>query len=379
MTGKRKTPSEKVFKQPQCPPGPEDKQPGVKTINVAIQGGGAHGAYSWGVIDALLEDGRIDIEGISGTSAGSMNGVVLAYGNMLGGSEGARQALHDFWQKISKAGAIYSPLKQMPWEYSTNYLTKNWNLDNSLSYQWFNIVSGMLSPYQFNPYNINPLRKILEEAVDFTVLKQCQTTKLFIATTKVRTGKVRVFRTEEITADVVMASACLPMLFQAVKIGDDYYWDGGYMGNPALFPLFHHTASHDILILHINPIERDELPRSAADIMNRVNEISFNSSLLKEMRAIAFVTRLIEEQWLKEEYQGRLKKLFMHSLRADDTLSHLSVASKFNTDWRFLLYLRDLGREATRDWLEQNFASIGERSTVDLRAEFLDLGAEHQG
>lgn len=170
------------------------------------------------------------------------------------------------------------------------------------------------------------MRKIFEEVVDFTVLKQCQTTKLFIATTKVRTGKVRVFRTEEITADVVMASACLPMLFQAVKIGDDYYWDGGYMGNPALFPLFNHTESHDILILHINPIERDELPRSAADIMNRVNEISFNSSLLKEMRAIDFVTRMIEEEWL-----------------------------------------------------EQNFASIGERSTVDLRAEFLDLGAEHQG
>jgi NTE family protein len=379
MTGRRKTPGDKVPTQPQCPPGPESRQAGVKTINIAIQGGGAHGAYSWGVIDALLEDGRIDIEGISGTSAGSMNGVVLAYGNMLGGSEGARQALHDFWQKISQAGAIYSPLKQMPWEYSTNYLTKNWNLDNSLSYQWFNIVSGMLSPYQFNPYNINPLRKILEEVVDFAVLKQCQTTKLFIATTKVRTGKVRVFRTEEITADVVMASACLPMLFQAVKIADDYYWDGGYMGNPALFPLFNHTESRDILILHINPIERDELPRSAADIINRVNEISFNSSLLKEMRAIAFVTRMIEEDWLKEEYRGRLKKLFMHSLRADDTLSHLSVASKFNTDWRFLLYLRDLGREATREWLEQNFANIGQRSTVDLRAEFLDLGAEHQG
>jgi NTE family protein len=210
-------------------------------------------------------------------------------------------------------------------------------------------------------------------------LEKCQTTKLFLSTTNVRTGKVRVFRTEEITSDVVMASACLPMLFQAVKIGNDHFWDGGYMGNPALFPLFYHTQSRDLLVVHINPIEREELPTTAADIMNRLNEITFNSSLLKEMRAIAFVTKLIEEDWLQEEHKGKLKQLIMHSIRAEGVLSDLSVASKFNTDWHFLLYLRDLGRDEAGKWLKHNFASIGKRSTIDVRSEFLDLGTHHAG
>jgi NTE family protein len=237
----------------------------------------------------------------------------------------------------------------------------------------------MFSPYQFNPTNFNPLRQVLEESVDFDELEKCQTTKLFLSTTNVRTGKVRVFRTEEITSDVVMASACLPMLFQAVKIGNDHYWDGGYMGNPALFPLFYHTQSRDLLVVHINPIEREELPTTAADIMNRLNEITFNSSLLKEMRAIAFVTKLIEEDWLQEKYKCKLKHLIMHSIRAEGVLSDLSVASKFNTDWYFLLYLRDLGRDEAGKWLKQNFASIGKRSTIDVRSEFLDLGTHYAG
>ena len=362
-----------------CPESPETYKRNAKTLNLAIQGGGAHGAYAWGVLDRLLEDGRIRIEGISATSAGSMNAVVLAYGNMTGGRGGARASLYNFWKKISEVGAIYSPLKQMPWEYVQSHWTGNWNMDRSVTYQIFDALTRMFSPYQFNPTNFNPLRQVLEESVDFIELEKCQTTKLFLSTTNVRTGKVRVFRTEEITADVVMASACLPMLFQAVKIGKDHYWDGGYMGNPALFPLFYHTRSRDLLVVHINPIEREKLPASSADIMNRLNEITFNSSLLKEMRAIAFVTKLIEEDWLKEEHRGKLKHLIMHSIRAEGVLSDLSVASKFNTDWHFLLYLRDLGREEAGGWLKQNFASIGKRSTINLRAEFLDLGTHHAG
>ena len=356
-----------------CPETPDTYRRGAKTINLAIQGGGAHGAYAWGVIDRLLEDGRIKFEGISGTSAGSMNAVVTAYGNMNDGRGGARAALYHFWKKISQIGAIYSPLKQTPWEYFQSHTNANWNMDHSAVYQMFDMVTRILSPYQFNPLNVNPLRRVLEESVDFTELERCQTTKLFLSTTNVRTGKVRVFRTEEITTDVVMASACLPMLFQAVKIGDDHYWDGGYMGNPSLFPLFYHTRSRDLLVIHINPIERDKLPTSSADIMNRLNEITFNASLLKEMRAVAFVTKLIEEDWLKDEYKSRLKHLLMHAIRAEDVLSDLSVASKFNTDWHFLLYLRDLGREEAGKWIKQNFVSIGKRSTIDLHAEFLDL------
>lgn len=360
-----------------CPRSPSSYQPDAKRINLAIQGGGAHGAYAWGILDRLLEDGRIEVEGISGTSAGSMNAVVFAYGNMTGGRGGAREALHHFWKKISEAGALYSPLRQTPLEYVNTHVLQNWNMDYSLSYQMFNLVSGLLSPYQFNPLNFNPLRQVLEAAVDFERLKQCQSTKLFLSATKVRTGKVRVFKTEEITSDVVLASACLPMLFQAVKIGEDFYWDGGYTGNPALFPLFYHTDSRDLLVIHINPLDREELPATSADILNRLNEITFNSSLLKEMRAIAFVTKLIEEDWLKDEHKGKLKHLLMHAIRADHDLRDLSVASKFNTDWHFLLYLRDMGRESAARWIEAHYDAIGEESTVDLRAEFLDTGSDH--
>ncbi len=362
-----------------CPHSSESYHPDAKVINLAIQGGGAHGAYAWGVIDRLLEDGRIEIEGVSGTSAGSMNAVVFAFGNMNGGRGGAREALYRFWKHISEAGAIYSPLRQTPWEYLNSHLNNRWNQDGTLSYQMFDLMTRIYSPYQFNPFNLNPLRRILEEAVDFEALHDCQSTKLFLSTTDVRTGRVRVFRTEEITADVVMASACLPFLFHAVKIGEDHYWDGGYMGNPALFPLFYHTGSRDVLVIHINPIERDEVPTRSADILNRLNEITFNSSLLKEMRAIAFVTKLIEEDWIKEEHKHKLKHLIMHSIRADGVLCDLSVASKFNTDWHFLLYLRDLGRDIAGQWLEENFESIGSRSTVDVRAEFLELGTDHAG
>jgi NTE family protein len=187
----------------------------------------------------------------------------------------------------------------------------------------------------------------------------------------VRTGKVRVFNTAEITADVVMASACLPFLFHAVQIGDDHYWDGGYMGNPSLHPFFYHTETRDVLVIHINPVERDEVPTRSAEILNRLNEITFNASLFSEMRAVAFVTKLIEEDWLKAEFKNKLKHVLIHSIRADGVLCDLSVASKFNTDWHFLLYLRDLGREIAEQWLATNFASIGERSTVDLRTAFL--------
>ena len=354
-----------------CPHSSKSYAPDAKVINLAIQGGGAHGAYAWGVIDRLLEDGRIRIEGLSGTSAGSMNAVVYAYGDMRGGRGGAREALYNFWKRISEAGAISSPLRQMPWEHVSSHLSNRWNQDGSIAYQMFDLMTRIFSPYQFNPFNFNPLRRVLEEAVDFDALHGCQRTKLFLSTTNVRNGKVRVFKTEEITADVVMASACLPFLFHAVQIGDDHYWDGGYMGNPSLHPFFHHTETRDVLVIHINPIDRDEVPESSADILNRLNEITFNASLLKEMRAVAFVTKLIEEDWLKEEHKHKLKHVLIHSIRADGVLCDLSVASKFNTSWQFLLYLRDLGREIAAKWLEENFDSIGQRSTVDVRAEFL--------
>lgn len=343
----------------------------VKTVNLALQGGGAHGAFAWGVLDKLLEDGRIAIEGLTATSAGSMNAVVYAYGKMKGGPEGGREALHNYWYNISKAGDMYSPIKLLPWEMWQG----NGNVDHSLSFWLFETMTRLWSPYQFNPFNINPLRNVLLEAVDFDELHACKCTTLFISATNVRTGKIKIFRNEEITPDVVLASACLPLLFQAVEIDGEHYWDGGFMGNPALFPLFYHVNSSDVIILHINPMIQDELPTDPVNIQDRLNEITFNSSLLKELRAVAFVTKLLDEGWLKEEYRSRLKHVLVHSIRADEALMDMSVSSKFNCDWRFLQGLRDKGRDLAARWLDENYRHIGVRSTVDLHNEYLGLSS----
>jgi NTE family protein len=341
----------------------------AKRVNLALQGGGAHGAFTWGVLDRLLEDGRIDIEGICGTSAGALNATVLAYGHMCGGNDGAREALHSFWRAVSDISMIASSVRRLRWPV---FPLVGWHIHDTLIFNWFETMTRLVSPYHFNPLNVNPLRQILERCVDFESLRRNGNIKLFVSTTNVRTGQLRVFHTHELTLDAVMASACLPFVFQAVAVDREYYWDGGYMGNPPLFPLCYHTDSRDVIVVHVNPIVRDRLPTDASDIMNRINEISFNSSLLREFRAIAFVTKLIEEGWLKDEYKGRLKQIFVHSIRADQALTDVSVASKFNLEWSFLTALRDRGRITAAAWLEQHFASVNCRSTVDLRAEFLD-------
>lgn len=338
----------------------------TKSINIALQGGGAHGAFAWGVLDKLAEDGRLDVDGLCATSAGTMNACAYAYGMMEGGNDGARQKLHDFWEEISEVGLQYSPVKKMPWE---NPLS--WNMDNSLAYAMFDSMTRMFSPYQLNPFDFNPLRDVLERTVDFEKLTLCECTNLFISTTHVRTGKVRVFENKEVTLDVAMASACLPFMFKAVEIDGEDYWDGGYTGNPALYPLFYKTKTRDLLVVHINPMEREETPTSGPDIMNRMNEISFNSSLIKEMRAIAFVKKLIEHDMLKDEHKDRFKNVLVHAVRADAAMAELSVVSKFNADWDFLTELRDRGRDAMAQWLDQYFDDVGERDTVDLHEEFL--------
>jgi NTE family protein len=338
----------------------------VKRVNLALQGGGAHGAFGWGVLDQLAADGRLDIEGLSATSAGSMNAVVYAYGKTTSGVDGARAALENFWRNISDTGQLFSPVRQTPLEQLFGL-----GVEYSPSYLLFETLTRTFSPYQFNPFNINPLRDVLEKSVDLPAVHACTCVELFICATNVRTGQPRIFRNEEVTIDAVLASACLPFLFQAVEIGGEHYWDGGYMGNPALHPLFYHTESRDIVIVHINPIVRPQLPTKPIEIQNRLNEITFNSSLLGELRAIQFVAKLIEEGWLKEQYRKKLKHLFIHSIRADDSLCDLTVASKFNTDWKFLTMLRDLGRAAARRWLDENFDHIGHHSTVDLRSEYL--------
>jgi NTE family protein len=335
----------------------------TKTINLALQGGGAHGAFAWGVLDRLLEDERIAFEGLSATSAGAMNAVTLAYGMSLGGREGAKNALMQFWRRVAHAGMI-SPLQPTWFE----RVSHNHSLENSPAFLMFDLISRLYSPYQFNPMNYNPLRQVLEQTVDFERLRRAPALRLFLSATNVRTGKVKVFENDEITADAVMASACLPFLFQAVTINGEDYWDGGYMGNPAIFPLIYKCESRDIAIVHINPIERMETPTTARDILNRINEISFNSSLMREMRAIAFVTKLIDDGAVEE---GSMKRMLIHAIEGQDFMRELGVTSKMNADWEFLTHLRDVGRERASAWLEQNFDAIGVRNSVDLSAMYL--------
>jgi NTE family protein len=335
----------------------------VKTVNFALQGGGAHGAFTWGVLDRILEDPGIAIEGISATSAGAMNAAVLAYGLTIGGREGARQALTNFWRRVSHA-ASFSPLQPSIFD----RLTHNHGLAHSPAHLVFDILSRVLSPYQWNPLNYNPLRNVIEQAVDFDTLRNGSAVKLFLSATNVRTGKVKVFTEREITADCVLASACLPFLYQAVSVDGEYYWDGGYMGNPALFPLIYGCDSRDIVVVHINPMERPDIPQSARDIMNRVNEISFNSSLMREMRAVAFVTKLLDDKKLDD---SEVKRMLVHAISADDVMQNLGVASKLNADWEFLMHLHAIGRERAAAWIEARYESLNVESTIDIRGTYL--------
>jgi NTE family protein len=335
----------------------------TRVANLALQGGGTHGAFTWGVLDRLLQEPRFEIEGISATSAGAINAVVLAHGLTVGGREGAVAALADFWQRVATT-AERSGL-QTPWY---DPARRNRALEYSPAFVFFDLMSRVLSPYQLNPCNYNPLEALLQEVVDFEGLRQRCPIKLFLCATNVRTGKVRVFANEDISVTRVLASACLPHLSQAVEIDGEHFWDGGYMGNPALFPLIYGCGSRDIVVIHVNPTERPEIPKTAPEIVNRINEISFNSSLFREMRAIAFVTRLIDEGKVTD---GSLKRILIHAIEADDVMQGLGPMSQLNADRRFLTHLHDIGRERAARWLETHLDAVGVESTVDVRAKYL--------
>lgn len=335
---------------------------GDKKIELALQGGGAHGAYSWGVLDRLLEDGKLDIEAISGTSAGAMNAVVLADGMVRGGRDGAREALQKFWRAVSDA-ARFSPIQRSP----IDRLMGRWSLDTSPGYIAMDLLSRLASPYELNLFDLNPLRDVLEASVDFENVNACQSVKLFVTATNVRTGLPRTFRRGELTVDAVMASACLPTLYKAVEIDGEPYWDGGYMGNPALYPLVDESDCRDLLIVQINPIRSDELPTTAAEIQNRLNEITFNAALIKELRAITLLRRLIKAEGLENE---RYRDMRLHRIGGHG-LEHLSASSKLNAEWDFLTHLRDHGRAAAEAWLARHRDDIGQRSTFDPDTLFL--------
>ncbi|MCW8943691.1 MAG: patatin-like phospholipase family protein [Sedimenticola sp.] len=333
-----------------------------KLVNLALQGGGSHGAFTWGVLDYFMEDGRVSVEGISGTSAGAMNAVVLTHGYMNGGTEGAREALETFWKQVS-AHALMSPIKRTP----LDILTGNWSLDASPVYMMYDVLSRVVSPYEANPLNINPLKELIESSVDFDKVRACEAVKLFVAATNVHSGKIKVFERSELTSDMVLASACLPTLYQAVEIEGVPYWDGGYVGNPPLYPLYDDAKSRDIIIVQINPVTRQETPKTARDIHNRINEISFNTSLLRELRSIEFVHRLLEEKRLDT---NQYADVLVHRIEGSDALSDLSPSSKVNAEWSFLTQLRDMGRAAAKTFIDKHYDDLGEHSTLNLREEF---------
>lgn len=335
-----------------------------KSVELALQGGGAHGAFTWGVLDCLFEDGRVEVESISGTSAGAMNGAVAAHGIYRGGYDAAREGLAEFWRAISTA-ARFSPVKRSP----LDVLFGRWSLDWSPGYFALETLSRLFTPYDLNPLDINPLRDIVEEQIDFDCVNRCSNLRLFVTATNVRTGLPKVFRQPNVSADALMASACLPTLFKAVEIDGEAYWDGGFMGNPLLFPLVDECAGRDIVIVQINPICRDELPKTAPEIANRVNEITFNASLVKELRAIGFLWELLHREDITREGYRDVR---LHRIHAAETMQGLGVSSKFNAEWDFLVHLRDAGRDAAAAWLDRHFDDLGERSSFDIGFAFAE-------
>ena len=346
----------------------------TKTVNLALQGGGAHGAFTWGALDRLLEEERIEVEGITATSAGAMNAAAFKCGWVEDGRDGAKACLDRFWHAVSGRAHIGdNPIDTwlnaiMPAPAMVSHL-----LELSPAYMAGEALTRMFSPYDLNPMDVHPLRPIVTEMLDYSRVCADDGPKLFVSATNVRSGKIKVFSGDEVTPDALLASACLPTLYQAVEIEDpvtgktEAYWDGGFMGNPALFPLFYETASADILIVHINPIERDQVPTSAREISNRINEISFNSSLLRELRAIDFVSRLIEGGQVR---RGEMKDLHIHSIADDDLMTSLSVATKLTPDHTLLERLRAAGHARMDAFLRDHWADLGARSSVDLRAMF---------
>ena len=335
----------------------------TQPLSLALQGGGAHGAFTWGVLDRLLEEQSIEIKAITATSAGAMNAVALTAGYAKGGRDGAKAGLEKFWRTVSDMGAPFS--------------TSMWTQSPfaSLPFSPFNAAiafTSIASPYEFNPFDLNPLRDALDKAIDFEAVHHAPI-DLFLSATDIESGRVKVFHDGEVSRDAVLASACLPQTFRAVEIDGHAYWDGGYMGNPSLFPLIYEKAPNDVLMVLLNPIARMGIPRRVPEIQDRLNEITFNASLIGELRAIAFVQKLLDDGMLKEPMINKYQRLNIHAVRGGQVLRDLSLQTKYDTSWVFLTSLRDKGRAAAENWLNTCSSYLGTgKSAVDLRKEFLD-------
>lgn len=341
-----------------------EKPDGGKRINLALQGGGAHGAFTWGVLDYLLEDGRLTVGGISGTSAGAVNAVMLADGLTRGGPAEARKRLADFWRAASLGGELPALQRAV-----TDRLFSFLPGEGTPSFDWLTAWSRHLSPYDINPLNINPLKDMIERFVDFEALR-ADPRQIYIAATNVATGQLHIFPHDKISAEAVMASACLPAVFRAVEIDGVSYWDGGYLGNPVLYPFFRSTDTEDVLIVQINPLVRKKVPTSTGDIVARVSEITFNSALMAELRAIEFVNRLIDQGRLPHGTgPNEYRQIKVHRIVLEGLGERFSSAGKLRNDYESFELLRKLGQRAARRFLDAHYDDVGVRSSVDLQAE----------
>ena len=331
-----------------------------KVVNLALQGGGSHGAFTWGVLDRFLEEERLKFEGVTATSAGAVNAVVLADGLAAGGREGAKNALRVYWAKVAALSSrgVFQPSV-------FDKTNPSHGLEHSPGYVFMESLTYFASPYQINPLNYNPLKDLLEETVDFERVRQQQLVKLFISATNVETAKVKIFEGRELHANHVLASTCLPLMMQAVQIEGECYWDGSFSGNPALFPLLLNCDATDVMMVHITPAERPGVPTTSPSIMNWMQEISFNTSLIREMRTIAYLNRLIDA--------GKVdggRRTLVHLIEGEDLIRKLSWSSRLNGDWDFLVHLHGMGRRLADKWLAANFDRIGVVSTVDLQEKY---------
>jgi NTE family protein len=336
----------------------------TKTISLALQGGGSHGAFTWGVLDALLEDGRLHIDGISGSSAGAMNAMALAHGFVsvkgsgIDAREAARESLAKFWGEVVQLGAASAIQRSM-----IDVWLGGWRIAADA------LPQSNLSPYQTNPLDINPLRQLVERQFDFERIGQLADPRVFVSATHVLTGKAEIFSGKRLTSASLMASACLPTLFHAVEVDGEHYWDGGYSSNPAMHPLIYRCHSSDLVLVQINPVERNSLPKTGIEILDRTNELTFNASLMSQMRAIDFVNRMLERGRLDTD---RYRPVLLHRIDGGEALEAYPASSKTSADGQLIGKLRDLGRLCAQRWLKKHFDEVGIKSTVDIARDYLD-------
>jgi NTE family protein len=357
--GKAEEPAPDETPEPAAPVGP-------RPISIGLQGGGSHGAFEWGVLDCILEDGRLSISAITAASAGAMNALALITGMAKGGPEGARKKLEELWRAVNQSGGRNVFGDSGLWTAAFN---PQWLQANPF-YRYYENMLLNSSPYDFNPFNLNPLRDVLNKVIDFDAVR-ASPMHLFVSATDVLKGKERVFTKDELDVETALASSALPFLFQAVEVKGEPYWDGGYLGNPPLWPLYYEDTPRDILIVMLNPFRRKTVPRTAGEIVDRLNEITFNAALTAELRAVAFVQKLIEDGMLTPDARGRYRHMLIHAIEADGHLDDLPLPSKFDTEWSFLLDLKARGRKAGEAWLKAHFEDVGVRCSVDIRERFL--------